>query len=169
MTARVSISPSQPAVGASEARQAGGTCRGAVVKPRTRRAVHRLDLWAGGLSAVDAISEVRELRYFLPPSTTQPVPNGTRDLDRSDACQLCQQRLHHRHRTAGANHAEQRDRPDGLGQLCGHAQHGQKIGNLGAPRYRLIYVGQRCLRHTGRCGKGSIYFAKRFAMVSRNS
>ena len=39
---------------ASEARQAVGIGRGAVVKPRTRRAVHRLVLWAGGLSTAGA-------------------------------------------------------------------------------------------------------------------
>ena len=40
---------------ASEARQAGGIGRGAVVKPRTPPgAVHRLVLWAGGLSTAGA-------------------------------------------------------------------------------------------------------------------
>jgi hypothetical protein len=41
---------------ASEARQAGGVGRGAVVKPRTPSgAVHRLVLWAGGLSTAGAV------------------------------------------------------------------------------------------------------------------
>jgi hypothetical protein len=41
---------------ASEARQAVGIGRGAVVKPRTPRgAVHRLVLWAGGLSTAGAV------------------------------------------------------------------------------------------------------------------
>ena len=45
----------QSAVRASEARQAVGISRGAVVKPRTPRgAVHRLVLWAGGLSTAGA-------------------------------------------------------------------------------------------------------------------
>ena len=41
---------------ASGARQAIGVGRGAVVKPRTPRgAVHRLVLWAGGLSTAGAV------------------------------------------------------------------------------------------------------------------
>ena len=44
------------AVWQSEARQAVGIGRGAVVKPRTPRgAVHRLVLWAGGLSTAGAM------------------------------------------------------------------------------------------------------------------
>jgi hypothetical protein len=38
----------------AQARQAVGIYRGAVGKPRTRRAVHRPVLWAGGLSTADA-------------------------------------------------------------------------------------------------------------------
>jgi len=48
---------------ASEARQAVGIGRGAVVKPRTPRgAVHRLVLWAGGCApSMGAILEVQVL------------------------------------------------------------------------------------------------------------
>jgi len=49
---------------ASEARQAVGARRGAVGKPRTASAaVHRLDLWAGGLSTAGATAHPSKIHW----------------------------------------------------------------------------------------------------------
>jgi len=51
-------------------------CRGAVVKLRTRRAVHRLDLWAGSLSTAGASANHVPRALFL---YKNPVGDGSGD------------------------------------------------------------------------------------------